>query len=214
MDNFSFLDNLELSEVNSAPGRVAKKAPLNPENADLRLFKDGSLYPSTKLVAEFNLEYLAEDAEGVENGFDLIDSKIWGMLPEGTPRFLAIATVSKHEARKPMLFGKARKKDGKPVQSVLEQGSTASGNQLAEYAEEVLNVTFGDDQEYMDFNILREHKIASANGVYNFPYVQKKGEAAGTIKSVRRENCEIFPLVVAILETEEVPMETPVEELN
>lgn len=215
--DFSFLDNVELSEVTPAAGRVSR-GDSNPENADLRVFSTGEVYPSKALVEEFDLEFQAEGSDVVENGFDLIDSKLWGMLPDNTPRFLAIATVPKNGAkagyRKPMLFGKCRKKDGKPIQSVVDQGSTASGKLLLDYLEEVLGVTIAEGANFVDLNIVREHKLASPNGVYNLPYTVRKGDDAGALRSVRRENCEIFPLIVAVEEATDVPTETPVEELN
>ena len=208
MSDFSFLNNIELSEVAPKQMGRAKRAESNPVDADLRVFATGEIYPSLALVKEFNLEYQPEGSDNVENGFDLIDTKLWGMLPEGTPRFLAIATVSKNSARKPMLFGKSRKVDGKPVHSVTEQGSMASGNTVIEYLKTVLGIEM--EGSYIDLNIVREHKIQSSNGIYNLPYVQQKGEDAGAVKTVRRENCEIYPLMV--VESTEVPTEeSPVE---
>lgn len=209
-NTFSFLDNIELSEV--APKQVGrtKRAESNPTSADLRVFPNGELYPSLELIDEFSLEYQEEGFEGLENGFDLIDSELWGMLPKGTPRFLAIATVSKDSLRKPMLFGKSRKKDGQPVHSVGAQGSTASGLLLLDYLDRVLDVSIGD-LPYIDLQIVREHRIASNNGIYNLPYVQQKGEDSGTIKSVRREECEIFPLIPTSL-NQETPVEEPSKE--
>lgn len=208
MSDFSFLNNIELSEVSPKQQGRAKRADNNPADADLRVFPTGEIYPSLALIEEFGLEYQKEGSDDIQNGFDLIDSKLWGMLPEGTPRFLAIATVAKGEARKPMLFGKFRSKDGKPTHSVGEQGSTSSGNLLLTYLETVLEVEMGD-LPYIDLNIVREHKISSANGIYNLPYTQQKGDDAGTVKSIRRENCEIYPLVVAV--EAELPVEEEVE---
>jgi len=206
MSDFSFLDNVELSEVSPKQAGRAKRAESNPTDADLRLFLNGEIYPSLALIEEFSLEYQEEGSEEVQNGFDLIDSKFWGMLPEGTPRFLAIATVSKQAARKPMLFGKSRLKDGKVVNPVGVQGSVTSGKILLEYLSTVLDMSF-EGLPHVDLNIVREHKLASANGIYNLPYIQQKGEDAGAVKSVRRENCEIFPLVVASSVQTEIPQE-------
>ena len=209
MSEFSFLESIELSTIAPKQMGRAKRAESNPTDADLRVFATGEIYPSLALVEEFALEYQKENSEAVENGFDLIDSNLWGMLPDETPRFLAIATVSKGAARKPMLFGKSRKVNGKPVHSVVEQGSTASGRTVMTYLKEVLDVEITGD--YLDLNIVREHKLQSPNGIYNLPYVQQKGEDAGTIKSVRRENCEIFPLSPVI---QTVITEVPQEEIE
>ena len=211
-NQFGFLDNIELSEVSPKQVGRAKRADSNPTDADLRVFPNGELYPSIALVEEFNLEYQEEGKEAIESGFDLIDSDLWGMLPEGTPRFLAIATVSKDSPRKPMLFGKSRKKDGKPVHSVAEQGSTASGLQLLSYLKTVLGIEI-HEADYLDLNIVRKYKITSNNGIYNLPYIQQKGDDAGAIKSVRRENCEIFPLELAGVSLEE-PVKEVAEEVS
>ena len=200
MTDFSFLDNVQVIEVQPSMGRQTSKAEPNPTDSDLRLFKDGSLYPSLPLTKEFDLEY-QDDATAIrENGFDLINSDDWGMMPKGTPQFLAIATVPKEAAPKPMLFGKSRKVDGKSVHSVNDQGSMASGKTLIEYieateAKAAMEVAF-EAQGFIDLDIIREHPIASANGIYNFPRLVKKGDNAGNLTSIRRENSQIYPLIV------------------
>lgn len=221
MTDFSFLDNIQLTEVQPTSTRKTTKAEANPTEADLRLFADGSLYPSLALIKEFNLEYLEDGAEGVELGFDLIDSKFWGMVPDKIERFLAIATVSKHEAPKPMLFGKARKTDGKPVQSVADQGSTASGNLLVEYLNDVYGFEFAEGQEYVDLTIDRTHPIQAANGIYNIPRTVRKGPKAGEVTSTRREGCQIYPISVGQITNvepdttmeDELPQASPVEDV-
>ena len=224
MTDFSFLEGLELTEVQASATRGGKKANPNPENADLRVFATGEIYPSKALTDEFNLEYQPEGSTEVENGLDVIDSEQWDMLPDGTPRFLAIAVISKGEARKPHLFGKSRKNDdGTPVHSVNDQGSTASGKVLIAALEAALNFTFAEGQSFVDLDIDREHLIASPNGIYNLPRTQMKGENAGKRTFVRRENCIIYPLTLtdtampttAIAEEEveeEVEVDLPLEE--
>lgn len=209
MTDFSFLDNVELTEVQPSATRGGKKANSNPTEADLRVFKTGEVYPSLALTEEFSLEYQPEGSEVVENGLDLINSANWGMLPKGTPTFLAVAVISKGEARKPHLFGKSRKKeDGTPIHSVNEQGSAAAGNILIAHLEEVLGFKFGEDQAFVDLDIDREHLIASPNGIYNLPRLQMKGEKAGTLTSIRRENCEIYPLTIAVAEPQQTVEDT------
>jgi len=210
---FSFLDNIELSEVIPKQQMGSSKVEKNPTEADIRVFADGAIYPSEKLVEEFNLEYQSEGSDIVENGFDLIDTALWGMLPKDTPRFLAIATVNRASARKPMLFGKYRMKDGKPVHSVMSQGSISAGKTLLSYLDVVLGVEMGDEP-YLDLKLVRERKLSSNNGIYNLPYVVAKGKEAGVIKSVRRENCEIYPLIVVNTEPiGEEPQKANIEEV-
>ena len=211
MTDFSFLDGLELTEVQASATRGGKKANPNPENADIRVFATGEVYPSLALTEEFHLEYQPEDSTEVENGLDLIDSDQWSMLPKGTPQFLAVAVVSKGEARKPHLFGKSRKtEDGKPVHSVNDQGSMASGKILIAALETTMGFTFAEDQSFVDLDIDKEHLIASPNGIYNLPRMQMKGEKAGTLTHVRREGCAIYPIVLAT--TEETAVEEPITE--
>lgn len=212
MTDFSFLEGLELTEVQASATRGGKKANPNPENADLRVFATGEVYPSLALTEEFNLEYQPEGSTEVENGLDLIDSNQWDMLPDGVPQFLAVAVVSKGEARKPHLFGKSRKgEDGNPIHSVNDQGSAASGKALIAALAATLDFEFAEGQSFVDLNIDREHLLASPNGIYNLPRVQMKGEKAGTLTFVRRENCAIYPMTIAG-ETTEIVEETAVEE--
>jgi len=216
MTDFSFLEGLELTEVQASATRGGKKANPNPDNADIRVFATGEVYPSLALTEEFQLEYQPEGSAEVENGLDLIDSNQWDMLPDGVPQFLAVAIVSKGEARKPHLFGKSRKgEDGTPIHSVNDQGSTASGKALIAALEATLGFEFAEGQSFVDLDIDREHLLASPNGIYNLPRVQMKGEKAGTLTFVRRENCDIYPMTIhGQVETQETAEEPAEEEIE
>jgi hypothetical protein len=115
-----------------------------------------------------------------------------------------------------MLFGKCRKTDGKAVHSVNDQGSVASGKTLIEYLE---NSEFGGVMKaafeatgFIDLSIVREHLIASSNNIYNFPRLVTKGTNSGNLTSVRRENAQIFPLVVVSVVQEAVEEEVELDE--
>lgn len=214
MTDFSFLDGLELTEVQASATRGGKKANPNPTDADLRVFATGEVYPSLALTDEFQLEYQPEGSTEVENGLDVINSNDWDMLPEGTPSFVAVAIVSKGEATKPHLFGKSRRDDdGNPIHSVNDQGSKASGKAIIEALEAAIGFTFAEGQSFVDLSLDREHMITSPNGIYSLPRKQMKGENAGLLKRVRRENCDIYPITLA-METATAQEETEADALE
>jgi len=210
---FDFLDDLELEEVtgrNSAGGVKFGGIDKNPVDADLRLFPDGSMYPSKELVKEFNLEYQPKDSTNPEYGFDIFSSKHWGQYQtakkaykaktgKDMPEIIVISPVSRHSA-KVDAFGKTTyKKDGSPKSSVIDQGASTFGKQMIdEIFPEVLGKDpFAEGKAFIDLKINRENRIPSTqNGIYNIPKKLVKGKDAGKFSYTRRENAMFYPLTV------------------
>jgi hypothetical protein len=202
--DLSFLSNVELLSADEAKAKKASsigaRKERNPVDADLRLFKDGSIYPSSALVTEFNLEYTNKDVEVAGNGFDVFSSndfKQLGALPKAVA-FLATVVKS---APKVDLFGRCTwDAEGKPNSLVGDQGSPTFGkNSLLPMLEEVYNFSFDNnpDLAFIDLNIVREYKLKTPSGVALIPKKISKGETAGQLTTERRENQEYMPLVIA-----------------
>lgn len=191
------LASLQLKEVTGSAGLRMTKSQKNPTNADIRLFADGSCYPSEALVEEFQLEYQDKDSDKPEYGFDIFETAKWGMWP-ASEHFVMISQVSKH-AKKVDLFSKTSyDKDGHSRSSVLDQGASTFGKRLIEMLEQTYNEKlFANGNSFVDLNIVRDSPVGSTrNGIYNIPKMIVKGEKAGTYSFERRENITVYPLLI------------------
>src|SRR5256885_1016617 len=85
--------------VKPAVARTTVAKNRNPETADIRIYKDGSVYPSAALVTEFDLPYRNKDVAGGQ-AFDVFKSSDYPNTekwPEDE-RVLFIAAVDRKEA--------------------------------------------------------------------------------------------------------------------
>lgn len=182
-----------------------KRKEWNPTTADLRIFKDGSVFPSEALVADFNLEYQATGSDIKGLGFDVIDSRQFPNTREFTPAFIMIAPVDKKAGKVDLFNACTYGKDGKPLVSVMDQGSNSFGKTLLIMLKEVYGIeldgkTPGSD--FIDLNIeavasVREQLAKATGGIYNVPKTVSRGEGKGLGTYVRRENLDIYVLVPA-----------------
>ena len=198
--NFDFLKNTTLNTVEKEvriTDTKSGKTPMerNPTNgASLRLFKDGSVYPSLEAVGKYDLEY----AGTTGNGFDVIDSRNWAMYPQGAQPVVFIAAVSK-KAGLVDLFASAKKESI----SVLTQGSKTFGPELITMLQEVYGVEdLFATQKYVDLVIVEDVTMPSLDGIYNVPKVTAKGEHKGEATTKRRENITVNPLALFVPEVD------------
>jgi hypothetical protein len=243
MNKFDFLAHLNpvaIVEEVKAKGKGKKPTPKNPEGMRLRIFKDGSIYPSQELVDVFDLEYMSKGHREMSNdlgstftgyGFDIFSSKDWGQYPTEAQQVLLIAAVPKIEP-KVSVFGQVDyNEDGSPKKSVMEQGSKRP--EIVEALREVydrpmsskLNDSHDDvldndllflDKNYVDLEINLDIKVFEGLSNYYIPKEIKKGAKKGEMSYEVRKNLSIFPLTIveAIVEVEteeEVETESSVE---
>ena len=199
--NFDFLKNVQLSVPETKtkaekPGRTA--VPKNPEGLTLRVFANGKIYPSQELVNTFDLEYPCRDIDAVNFGLDVFKSTDWGMFPVNAPqKYIFIAPVLK-DSSKVDLFGSVKyTEDGKPVNSVMEQGGGTFGEQLLEMITEVYGITL-EKGSFLDLEVKTDVVVKSPNDVYFIPKTVARGEKKGQITVVRRENITVMPLVPCV----------------
>jgi hypothetical protein len=197
MGVLSFLKN----GVNIAPNQATTKNPIsrkkdtNPAAADLRIFANGSVYPSATLVKRFNLEYVAEGYP-VGYGFDIFASKeFFNTMQIETP-FIMISPILK-SAGKVDLFGTTRFNDDQsPISSVMSQGS--NNTWLLDLLKTTYNVV-PNEQGYIDLTLVKEDDLsteleAKTNGIYNVPKQMVRGSKKGAATYVRRENIDVYVL--------------------
>jgi hypothetical protein len=199
---FDFLKTMEIKEVEKTPlSSPTSKIP--GANAHLRLFADGSLYPSKELVQLHNLEFQPQESANAENGYDVFTSTEWeqyGNSAANAVPFVCLALVSKHEARVSLFSQTKYNADKTPKSSVLTQ-KTNAGQELIDalskvYLEKPEDNLF-EGKPYLDLVIgLTTPLTKSATGVYHIPKVIAKGKDAGKPTYVRRENIQIFPVMI------------------
>jgi hypothetical protein len=200
----------------------------NPEGLAIRVFRDGSVFPSTELIAKFNLEYKSKGTEAGTNGFDVIDTDLYPSFEIGK-RILIILPTSK-TAPKVDLFGSTTYDEaGAPKSSVLDQGSKTFGmDDLIPSIEAIYGITFfkpevlakGDvlpqpevvGVEYVDMVLVSNPTTNKPWGLPNgktVTYIPKKvsrGADKGTVTTIRRENPEFYAFLPAeMLKEEEQP---------
>lgn len=151
---FDFLAGASIADVaETTAKRVGgPRKDRNPEGLSIRIFRDGSVYPSTELVSKFNLEFVSAvkvgsnesaNAEGetkvksafkVEGdagcGFDIIDTELFPAfkLPSGK-RIILISPVNRKEGRVDLFASTTYNEDGTPKSSVLDQGAKTFGTE-------------------------------------------------------------------------------------
>lgn len=190
--NFNNLFNTTIEEGNT--GKVANSIDRIPTNSDLRLFWDGKIYPSKKLVEDHNLQYKNKDYNFKElNGFDLVRTDKWGAY-KGEDHFILISEVPK-KLNKVDLFGSCKfDKEGNPLIDVMNGSSR--GHILLDMLKEVHNIEVKEG-DYIDLNIVTKHgALMSPNDVYNIPKLVTKGNKAGQWSYVTRNNLNLYPLEI------------------
>lgn len=181
MSLLSFLKTSKVEDV-AAPVRVGtpgvrKQRNPNPAILAIRVWKDGSVYPSQALVAKFDLEYAdakitketlpLKDGEttpgikrtyefpnGTGNGMDVIDSREWNQY-KASGDMLFVGVLPKNQP-KVDLFGQTAYDDatGKPKSSVLDQGTQTFGKTvLLPLIKEVYNIELTEEQEFVDMGV-------------------------------------------------------------
>lgn len=201
-------------EQTTAP-RATKER--NPVTSELRLYANGAIYPSAKLVKDFKLEYHAKNDPKQGQGFDVILSSQFSNLATSTTPFLMIAPVAK-DLPKVDFFDQCRyNADETPMTSVMEQGSKNFGPTLWKMLQEAYGVTPETAGEYIDLDIVADIELqtmldAATNGIYNIPKTVSRGAKAGTQSYIRRENLDIFVLIPHTLNTSGADVITGTEE--
>lgn len=237
MAGLDWLDSVEVT----APDKPARKGgggvkkERNPTDADIRIFKNGSIYPSQELVDRFDLEYHAKDDDAQGFGFDIIDSAtVPQYFPDlkGDRRVILISGVDRNNKDgRISIFGSVGYHDeksvakvggaavGDPISDVLNQGAGTFGkDDLLPMIKEVYGIELSDDVPYVDLEFVGKSdgsplRLPLADKV-NIAYLPKKasrGEKAkqGITNTVKRERPEFWVLYpVAKLEPQEATVAT------
>lgn len=180
LKNAQVVDSDTLKKKSGTPGK--QLSPLATLIA-IRVWADGSVFPSDAAKVKFDLEYRkavitvkditpalkeGEPApekktkneyafpDGTGNGFDLLDSRVWNQY-KGEGAMLFVMAVPKDQP-KVDLFGNVNYDEkGDPKVTVMEQGSLTFGqNVLREAIEEVYKLKFHVAERKKDDVVIQE----------------------------------------------------------
>ncbi len=241
--SLSFLSNITLaSNEEVKPAFVTSRATRstvdrNPDGNQIRLFKNGAIYPSKELVETYGLEYQPKESETASFGFDIMSSKSFPNTAHLPQIFLILAVVAKN-LPKVDVFGSTKYYsaedvtklaaegteviEGQPKSSVLDQGNTTFGKDvLIPMLKEVYGFEFSEDQKFVDLTIVVDQPLKTNDGNYFIPKPISRGEKKGEMEVVVRKDIDMFPLVLSaalseevqeVEETQELAVEEAVEE--
>jgi hypothetical protein len=118
----------------------------NPEGLTIRLFRDGSVYPSLELIEKFNLEYpvleAGETPANCGNGFDVIDTDKFPAFQVGK-RILIISPVNRKNGKIDLFGSTTYDENGVPKSKVAEQGAKTFGqDEFIGLVEDIYGITF------------------------------------------------------------------------
>lgn len=198
-----FLKNIKLqpnSAVAAPIARTVSAAAKTPTQADIRIFKNGSAYPSAALVGACGLAYMPKDSEDKGNGFDIFKSTDFLNTKDSGAKVLFIALVPRTEGRVDLFASTTYEPEtGAPKADVLTQGAATAGKEILAHIKEMYGVEIADDQDFMDLVIVKDQPLTTEDNIYWIPKVVSRGGKAGQIDLQRRENLTIYPLVPASL---------------
>lgn len=214
MKGLEFLRNASLAAnevVKPAVARTTTAKARNPETADIRVYKDGSVYPSAALVTEFDLAYRNKETAGGQ-AFDVFKSTQY-LNTQSWPAedsVVFIAAVDRKLPKTDLFSGSKFDENGDPKQDVLTQGANTFGKELLEYVKEVYETEPNEDG-YIDLVILRDIPFNTPDGIYFIPKTVSRGEKKGETTLERRDLITLYPLVPAAMANAATEPE-PVEE--
>lgn len=222
--NLDFLKNVKLEAVDKATPKARVTVITLPEEADLRIFKNGRVYPSVAYAEKHALEFVPKeniaDKDEPEkliimgNGLDIFSSKDWSMIGDIEQAILFCAVVPKSSPKVDMWASTKYEEDNTPKASVFTQGTnTFAKTRLIPMLADVYGVNW-DTTAFVDLKIVEEQPMVSANGYYVVPKIVSTGNRKGQPDYIRRENLTVCPLVVVHIETIAEPDEVKVDVIS
>lgn len=211
--NFDFLKDVTVSAApiaaKAAPVSRLKQRQPEGEVTTIRLFKDGSVYPSDHLTQLMSLEYGKRDENNkpVGYGIDVIDSRDMTSQFKAEQPFVGVAFVPRAEGKTDLFASCQYNEDGSPASTVATQGSTTYGKeQLIPLLQEVYGADFSfNEAGYVDLDVLGdEYGLKSPDGRFFVFKRISRGPNKGAKDYAIRVGATIFPLVPVSAEKDTV----------
>jgi hypothetical protein len=223
---------------------VAEKQPVarvggprkerNPKGMTIRVFRDGSIYPSAELIEKFDLEYgpkVMKDDKALSstgNGFDVIDTQLFPSFQVGK-RILILNVTPKSSPKVDLFSSTTYNEDGTPKSSVLDQGSKTFGmDDLIPSIEEIYGITFFkpavvkdgiqassevEGIEFVDMSIVANpvtnEPWTVPNGVTYIPKKVSRGADKGQVTTQRREKPAFYAFLPEVVIEKAESIQTP-----
>jgi hypothetical protein len=225
--SLSFLKTIKVEDTAPRRGGGGSRKqwfPLLPYA--IRVWKDGSVFPSKGLVERFDLEYAARDTETLQvitggNGFDVFASTDSQQFKSPDTPLVWISPVAKDKPKVDLFGSTGYNEDGAPTSSVLDQGANTFGkNELLP----LLKATYGvapNEEGFIDLVLLGQDE-EEANIPFTLPdgkvlgYMPKRvsrGGSKGELTYAKRENPQVFALYpYALLHPEEAKADKAIDD--
>lgn len=198
-----FLNQITVAEVVEAPAKKGggnRKERIPTNGLKIRVFRDGSVYPSQELVDKFNLEYWPKDSMEPGNGLDVIDSDQYSDLK--TPqRVIWVSPVSKKHGKVDLFAAVGYNSDNSPKSTVQNQGANTYGKEeLLPMIKEVygLELTKESETDFIDLQLVANPSTGKPwelpRAVTYIPKQVSRGKDKGSYSTVRREKPEFWVL--------------------
>jgi hypothetical protein len=180
--DLSFLNNINLGEAEVSQPREGNRVSLQPEKGDIKVFRNGRIY--------FSDEFRAKVSGG---GIDFVDSRKWGMYPEGAPDLVFICIVPKEKIEDKAISQKVAAKI-----DVRQESTKSPIASVRDRLIPMLKEIYGANTEAssMELKVVENAPLTKTSGIYSIPKVVSSGEHKGEDDSVRRENVTFYPLVL------------------
>jgi hypothetical protein len=189
-------------------GGTQKKERI-PSGLAIRVFRDGSVYPSAELVEKFDLEYGPKDCDGCGNGFDVIDTRRYSEL-RFPKDILLISPVSRRvkHGKVDLFAAVGYNADNSPKSTVSNQGASTYGKEeLLPMLKEIygLELTKDSNPDYIDLQLVtnpvtnQPWELPNGRQVTYIPKKKSRGAEKGVADVVRREKPQFWALIPASL---------------
>lgn len=222
--DLSFLKTVEVIEVatKAKAARVSlEKTPV--EGADLRVYKNGRIFPHPSTVEKFSLEFGPKQEVEINgktklitvgNGLDIFNSNDWQMI--SSPETLLFVAIVPREgnAKIDVYASTTYEEDGTNKRSVYNNTISTFG---ADVLLDELATVYGVDWEtveYVDLCINTDFQIKAPRDVYSIPKVVSRGEKKGEAVFITRNNIEVYPLTPFVAKSNQVDLEDSIAEIE
>ena len=214
MFDFSFLNEVEvITPEKETRVSVAKTDKYPTEGTVIRVWANGNIFPSQKLVDELSLEYGVTPLVpgSTSNGLDVFAFSKMPNAPQIAQDCIMISAVSK-SAPKVDLFGSCKYDEvtGEPKSSVLTQGGGTFGEEFVAMIKKVYGIEIPKGT-YLDLEVKLDISPKVSPIVY-LPKTVDRGPKKGQPDVARRENITIHPLVPMVSAQAPVEVSEVVEE--
>ena len=198
--DFSFLNEVEvITPEKETRVNVAKVDKYPTEGTIIRVWANGSIFPSPELVVKLDLEY---SKANTNNGLDVFAFSKMPNAPKVGQDCIMISAVAK-SAPKVDLFSSCKyDENGQPKSSVLTQGGGTFGEEFIVMIKEVYGIEIPKGT-YLDLEVKLDISPKVSPIVY-LPKTVDRGPKKGQLDVARRENITIYPLVPIVTTQEPI----------